>query len=53
MKKILLTMFICIFLIGIVSAIDWDNKLTYSNNDLKVTFANSILGLIPISEIGT
>jgi len=51
--KIFFIMLCMIFLIGSVSASDWDNKLSYSNNDLKVEFKNSILGLIPTSEIGT
>lgn len=47
-----------IFLFGSVAALDIDNKLTYEvgengNPDLKVDFHNSILGLIPTSDIGT
>ncbi|MHA1880875.1 MAG: LamG domain-containing protein [Candidatus Heimdallarchaeota archaeon] len=42
-----------LFLIGSVSAADWDNKLTYSKNDLKVEFSNSLLLLFKTSEIGT
>ena len=41
-----------LFLVGTVSAADWDNKLYYSENDLKVTIKNSFLGLFPTSEIG-
>ena len=42
-------------MISMVSAVDWDNKLTYTDGDLKVTFENTILGIdfLPIGEIGT
>lgn len=40
-------------MIGMVSAWDFDNKLTYSNKDLKVDFKNSILGVIPTTDIGS
>ena len=53
MKKILLFMLCMILLVGTVSASDWDNTLAYSENDLKVTLRNSILWIIPTSEIGT
>ena len=53
MKKIILLMFVVLLLIPLVNAADWDNKLAYSNNDLKVTISNSFLLLFPTSEIGT
>ena len=37
--------------ISLTSALDFDNKLTYENNDLKVEFDNSFLG-ITTSHIG-
>ena len=41
MKKIFVLTIICmILLVGSVSAINWDNKLTYSENDLKVELTN-------------
>lgn len=52
MKKIMLLV-LMIFLIGNVSAANWDNKLSYSEEDLKVTISNSFLLLFPTSEIGT
>lgn len=42
-----------VFLVGSVSAFEIDNRLTYSNNDLKVDFDNTFLGLFEISHIGT
>ncbi len=33
-------MLFSVFLVGSVSAVEWDNKLTYSNNDLKVELTN-------------
>ena len=39
-SKIFILMFCMIFLVGSVSAINWDNKLTYSENDLKVNLIN-------------
>ncbi|KKL28472.1 hypothetical protein LCGC14_2374820 [marine sediment metagenome] len=53
MKKLLLLGVLVLFLIGTVSAFEIDNKLTYSNEDLKVTFEN-LWGLPLIgSELGT
>ena len=40
MKKFILFMFILVLLVGTVSAAGWDNKLDYSNNDLKVNLTN-------------
>ncbi|KKN65948.1 hypothetical protein LCGC14_0476510 [marine sediment metagenome] len=40
MKKIMLLIFCMVFLVGTVSAFEFDNKLTYSNEDLKVDFIN-------------
>ncbi len=58
MKKIFILMLCIVLLIGTVSAIEWDNKLTYQkgsngNPDLKVDFKNSFLGIIPTSDIGS
>ena len=47
------SLILLVLTMAFVSSADWDNKLTYSDNDLKVTLKNSILGLIPSSEIGT
>lgn len=47
--------FLLIFLmisVSLVSAMDWDNKLDYSNQDLTATFSNSFLGIFQTSEIG-
>ncbi len=41
-----------VFFVGTISAFEFDNKLTYSENDLKVNFRNSFL-LIPTTYIGT
>jgi len=38
--KIFILIFCIIFLIGNVSAMEWDNKLSYSNKDLKVELKN-------------
>lgn len=40
MKKIMLLIFCTVLLLGSISAFEFDNKLTYSNNDLKVDFDN-------------
>ena len=42
MRKIILTMFILVLLVGIVSAanFEFNDRLTYSNNDLKVSLDN-------------
>ena len=53
MKKILILMLCMVFLVGVVNAANWDNKLSYSNNDLKVDFSNSFLLLFETSEIGS
>lgn len=52
-SKIFILMFCVVLLLGTVSALGFDNKLTYSNNDLKVRFENAF-GLPFIgSELGT
>jgi len=53
MKKIILFIFCMIFLVGIVSAADWDNALTYEEDDMKVTISNTFLLLFKTSGIGT
>ena len=54
MKKIFIFLILGILLATpLISATDWDNKLYYSENDLKVTITNSFLLLFPTSEIGT
>ncbi|KKN59064.1 hypothetical protein LCGC14_0546190 [marine sediment metagenome] len=40
MKKLMLMMFVMVLLVGTISAAEWDNKLIYSNNDLKVELKN-------------
>ena len=40
MKKIILLMFCMVILVGNVSALEWDNRLVYSNDDLKVDLIN-------------
>ncbi|KKN44983.1 hypothetical protein LCGC14_0687440 [marine sediment metagenome] len=52
MKKLFILMFCIILLVGTVNAFEWDNKLIYSEDDLKVTIKNSILKIIPTSQIG-
>lgn len=52
MKKLMLFIFVMILLVGVTSALEFDNRLTYSKEDLKVEFRNSFLG-IPTSRIGT
>lgn len=39
-KKIFVLMFLMIFLVGTVSAFEFDNKLTYSNDDLQINLIN-------------
>ena len=39
-KKIFILMFAMIWLVGSVSAFEFDNKLTYSENDMKVNLTN-------------
>jgi hypothetical protein len=53
MNSKILILFLAILLLGSVSAAEWDNKLDYSNEDLKVNFTNSILGIIPTTNIGS
>ena len=54
MKKLFIFLLLGILLATpLISASDWDNILAYSNDDLKVTLKNSILWIIPTSEIGT
>jgi len=54
MKKLFILLVLAILLVTpLISAADWDNKLYYSGNDLKVTITNSFLLLFPTSEIGT
>ena len=40
MKRIILLMFCMIFLVGTTSAFEFDNRLTYSNDDLKIELRN-------------
>ncbi len=41
MKKLFLSTIICmVLLIGTISAFEFDNRLTYSNNDLKISLDN-------------
>jgi len=40
MNKLLVLVLMGIFLIGFTSAADWDNKLKYSDNDMKVDIEN-------------
>ena len=40
MKKLFILMFCMILLLGSVSAVEWNDKLTYSNTDLKVSLEN-------------
>ncbi len=44
MKKVFLIMFCIILLVGTVSAevFTFDNRLDYTNNDLKVTIINTL-----------
>jgi len=52
-SKILIIFVLGIFLLGFVSSADWDNKIKYSNEDLRVDFKNSFLGIIPTSSLGS
>lgn len=38
---------------SLASGLEWDNKIKYGNNDLKVNLRNSILGIFPTGEIGS
>ncbi len=50
MKKLIMIMFCMILLVGTATAWEFDNKITYENNDMKVTFINAFgLG----KDIGT
>lgn len=40
MKKLILMSFILLLLVGTISAVEWNDKLTYSNDDLKVSLEN-------------
>src|SRR6056297_2343892 len=40
MKKLLITLMFMFLLLGSVSGAEWDNKLTYSEDDLKVELEN-------------
>ncbi len=50
--KNLLFIFLLIGLVSNVSALEFDNKLTYEDGDLKAKFSNSFLG-VTTTEIGT
>lgn len=41
MKKLLLILMCMILLVGSISAFEFDNRLKYSNNDMKVTIENA------------
>ena len=53
MKKIFIFLVMSIFLISFTSALTFDNVMTYSNNDLKVTIENAFGLPIIGSVIGT
>ncbi len=53
MKKLLIVMFLVILLAGTVSAAEWDNVKKYNPETKTVTIKNSILRIIPTSEIAT
>ncbi len=53
MQKLFVILILSVFLLGNVGAIEWDNKLIYSNNDLKVNFENAFGLPIIGSELGT
>lgn len=52
MKKILLTFVVGMFLISYVSAMDWDNKIEYKNNDLTAEIYNSNLLFLKGEKLG-
>ena len=57
MKKLFIVFIVFIVFIllsmGTVVAAQWDNKLSYENQDLTVNFSNSFLGLIKTTYIGS
>lgn len=50
MKKIFLFMFVMVFLIGNVSALEWDNVKSYDEGTKTITVKNSLLG-IPLDVV--
>lgn len=53
MKKLILMIFLMIFLVGSVSAFEFDNTLRYENNDMKVTIENGFGLPLFGSDLGT
>ena len=58
MKKLFILMFCMILLVGTISAMEWDNKVSYlngenGNSDLKAKFQDTFAKLFPLGEIGT
>lgn len=51
--SLVIVMLFSITCVSAFSISDLDNKVYYSNNDLKVDFKNSVLGIFPTSEIGS
>ena len=55
MKKIILFMFLIIFLVGTISAFEFDNVRNYDGETKTITIKNSILGIdwLSYGEVGT
>ena len=53
MKKLILFSIMCILLLTLVSGFEFDNTLTYENNDMKVLFENAYGWPLIGSELGT
>lgn len=51
-SKLFLLMFCMVLLVGTVSALDWDNDIDYSNDDLTVTIKNyfGLFSWLPIDD---
>lgn len=52
MKKLLVLMFCAILLVGIVSSAEWDNKVSYKNEDKTVEITNwlGVLGWLGLND---
>lgn len=53
MKKLLIILAFAFLFLPLVSSMEWDNLKTYDEQTKILTFSNSLLKLIPTSEIAT